>query len=146
MRKHFFMRKLLSLCLVLAAVAGLTLSGCSKKQPEVSGTSRVSEAPQVLGEGKTVFSFSWVDSDGTVSSYEIHTDETVVGTALLKLGLIEGENGAYGLYVKKVGGVEADYDKNQTYWSFYINGEYASSGVDVTEIDPEAEYSMVYTK
>ena len=55
-------------------------------------------------------------------------------------GLIAGEDGAYGLYVKTVNGVTLDYDADGMYWAFYVNGEYASSGVDATEAVSGAEY------
>ena len=55
---------------------------------------------------------------------------------LLKLGVIAGEDSDYGLYVKTVNGETADYDKDGAYWAFYVNGEYAMSGVDYTA--PEA--------
>ena len=61
-------------------------------------------------------------------------------------GLIEGEDGPYGLYVKKVNGIVADYDVDQSYWAFNINGEYAMTGVDVTDIVDGDTYSFVYTK
>ena len=57
-------------------------------------------------------------------------------------GLIEGEEGPYGLYVKVVNGIRADYDKDKVYWAFYINGDYAMSGVDVTEICAGDEYAL----
>ena len=47
-----------------------------------------------------------------------------------KLGLIEGESSAYGLYVKRVCGVLADYDVDATYWALYVNGESSMVGVD----------------
>ena len=65
-----------------------------------------------------------------------------MGAALQELELIEGEEGDYGLYVKSVNGIIADYDLNGTYWAFYINGEYAMSGVDVTEIEEGAAYAL----
>ena len=60
------------------------------------------------------------------------------------MGIIEGEQGPYGLYVKAVNGVYADYDTDGAYWAFYINGEYAETGVDMTEIDETAVYSFRY--
>lgn len=100
----------------------------------------------VLGEGATVFSFSVIDLEGNETKYEIHTDETTVGAALVALELVEGSEGEYGLYVTSVNGITADWDKDQTYWAFYIDGEYALTGVDATEIDAAAAYSMVLTK
>ena len=79
-------------------------------------------------------------------TFTIKTDKDTVGAALLEHSLIAGEEGAYGLYVKQVNGITADYDVDQTYWSFYINGEYAMTGVDTTEITEGATYRLEYTK
>ena len=51
-----------------------------------------------------------------------------------------GDEGEYGLYVKTVNGITADYDKDGAYWAFYVNGEYASSGVDSTPIAEGESY------
>jgi len=100
----------------------------------------------VKGSGATVFYFNVVDGDGNIQKFEIHTDKTVVGEALLSLGLIEGEDGPYGLYVKKVNGIIADYDTNGTYWAFYVGDEYGMTGVDLTEITPGATYAFKVSK
>ena len=91
-----------------------------------------------LGEGKTKFLFTVVDKDGVETAFEIHTDKEIVGEALLELGLIEGEEGDFGLFVKTVNGIVADYEVDKTYWAFYVNGEYAMSGVDTTTIEENA--------
>ena len=103
------------------------------------------EIASEIGEGTTVFSFTIVDGDSK-TEYRVRTDKTVVGDALMELGLIEGEEGPYGLYVKKVGGILADYEETGTYWAFYVNGEYATSGVDLTEIEPGAAYAFKVEK
>ena len=79
-------------------------------------------------------------------TFTIHTDKDTVGAALLEHDLISGEESMYGLYVKRVNGITADYDVDQSYWAFYVNGEYAMSGVDLTEIDESAEYKLEYAK
>ena len=76
----------------------------------------------------------------------VKTDKETVGAALLEHGLIAGEESQYGLYVKVVNGITADYDTDQTYWAFYINGEYATAGVDSTDITEGATYQLAYTK
>ena len=53
-----------------------------------------------------------------------------------------GEEGPYGIYVKAVNGIRADYDKDKVYWAFYVDGDYAVSGVDVTEIQAGSEYAL----
>ena len=136
-------------CIVLIAGMALITTGCgSKEESEVSAAASADVASQVtvLGEGTTVFQFSVVDLEGAEAKFEIHTDETTVGAALLNLGLIEGEEGPYGLYVMKVNGITAIYEEDGSYWAFYENGEYGMSGVDLTEIDPDVAYSFVQTK
>ncbi len=79
-------------------------------------------------------------------TFTVKTDKTTVGAALLEHGLIAGDDSEYGLYVKTVNGITADYDVDKSYWAFYINDEYAMTGVDSTEITEGATYSFVYTK
>ncbi len=79
-------------------------------------------------------------------TFTIKTDKKTVGEALLENDLIAGDDGAYGLYVKKVNGITADYDVDQSYWAFYINGEMAMTGVDMTDIDESATYRLEYSK
>ncbi len=83
--------------------------------------------------------------DQTVT-FTINTDKKTVGEALLEHKLIDGEEGPYGMYIKSVNGITADYDVDQSYWSFYVNGEYAMTGVDTTEIKEGAIYRLEYTK
>lgn len=97
-----------------------------------------------LGEGETSITVAVKVQDKTVT-FTINTDKTVVGDALIENNLVEGEEGAYGLYIKKVNGITADYSVDQSYWAFYIDGEYAMSGVDSTEISEGAVYELVYT-
>ena len=100
----------------------------------------------VLGEGSKSFEFSVVDLEGNETWFEIHTDEEIVGAALLAVELISGDEGPYGLYVKEVNGISADYDKDKTYWAFYVNDEYGTSGVDTTAIKEGDVYSFRIAK
>ena len=97
------------------------------------------------GEGATSFYFTVRNVDNTVTKFIIHTNKTTVGAALLELGLIEGEDSEYGLMVKSVNGILADWETEKAYWAFYINGEYAQTGVDSTQIVADAVYEMVKT-
>ena len=133
-------------CMVLIAAMALSMIGCGSKEEAQAPAAEGSADVQVVGEGATVFQFSVVDLEGNESQFEIHTDETTVGAALLKEGLIEGEEGPYGLYVMKVNGIEAIYEEDGSYWAFYENGEYGMTGVDLTDIDPQVAYSFVQTK
>ena len=115
-------------------------------QDDVQGENGSSADENVLGEGATVFTFVVVDAEGNEKTFEIHTDKTTVGEALLELKLIDGEDGDYGLYVKSVNGITADYNVDGTYWAFYINGEMAMTGVDSTNIEAGATYSLKVEK
>ena len=125
-----------------AGTEGQNVAGGTEKDSDAQGESGGETDATVLGEGATVFTFVVVDSEGNEKTFEIHTDKTTVGEALLELGLIEGEDGPYGLYVKSVNGNTLDYNKDGMYWSFYINDEYAMTGVDVTPITENEIYSF----
>lgn len=139
------------LCIMLIAAMTLCTTGCSDNkqnnnvettQQAQETTNNATEEGNVLGTGKTTFTFSVVDADGNEKVYEIHTDKTTVGDALLELELIDGDPGDYGLYVKTVDGITVDYAKDGKYWAFYVDGEYAQTGVDSTDITEGASYSF----
>jgi ABC-type Fe3+-hydroxamate transport system substrate-binding protein len=138
--------KCLSLFLgvVLIAAMALTTSGCGQtKNTLTTATTTVPNAQKtVRGEGKTVFDFNVVDAEGKTVAFEIHTDKATVGEALIAEGLIEGHETEYGLYVDSVNGIALDWDKDGKYWAFYIDGEYAMTGVDTTEITEGATYAF----
>lgn len=132
----------LILCVVLIAVTALIAVGCQEKSTKNDETA-VSE---VLGDGAVKFYFTVTDQDGKSEKFEINTDKEIVGDALQELGLISGEEGEYGLYVKIVNGIEADFNKDGTYWAFYINGNYAMSGIDSTKIEAGSTYTLKVEK
>ena len=147
--KKFFS---LLLCMMLTVAMAFSTTGCSRnnKESDVQTETQVEADAQtdatVLGEGQTVFTFNVTDADGNETNFEIHTDKETVGEALLELDLIAGEDSEYGLYVKTVNGITADYDKDQTYWAFYVNGEYAQTGVDSTNVTAGDTYSFKVEK
>ena len=146
-------KKLLSfiLCMTLIVAMALFTTGCNdstgNSTPSGTGTeanvqTNVQADPAQLGEGSTKFTFTVVDKEGNETQFEIHTDKETVGEALLELELIAGEESEYGLYVKTVNGITADYDKDGVYWAFYVNDEYAQTGVDATSITEGDSYSF----
>ena len=98
-----------------------------------------------FGQGATTVQVEVKAEDKSVT-FTIKTDKKTLGDALFEHGLIAGEEGAYGLYIKVVNGITADYDVDQSYWGFYKNGEYMMTGVDVTEIANGEHYELVYIK
>ena len=130
------MKKVFSaiLCMVLALTLCFGMVACGKKAPEATeATVATMVEGQTYGEGATAFTF-------TVT---IKTDEETVGAALVKLGLVSGSDSEYGLMVDTVNGITLDYNKDGKYWAFYINGEYATTGVDSTPVEADATYAFV---
>lgn len=151
-------KKRLSLILSMMLIVAMALNttACGDNNTKNQGTENNSEVSSswesetdtktVLGEGNTIFTFTVVDGEGNETVFEIHTNKTTVGDALLELELIAGEVSTYGLFVKTVNGITADYDTDGTYWGFYVNDEYATSGVDTTTITEGDSYSFKISK
>ena len=127
------------------AAAEETTAAAEETTAAAEETAAAAEAT-VLGEGQTAFTFVVTDVEGTETRYEIHTDKKTVGEALMDNELVSGTVGEWGLMVDTVNGIKLDYDKDGMYWAFYIDGEYAQTGVDATEIAADAVYSFVATK
>ena len=128
------------------AAAEETTAAAEETTAAAEETAAAAEDVTVLGEGETVFAFVVTDAEGKETHYEIHTDKKTVGEALMDAELVSGTVGEWGLMVDTVNGVKLDYNADGMYWAFYINGEYAQTGVDATEITADAVYSFVATK
>ena len=135
-------KRLLSLLLVFVLIAAAALTGCSGKPAETTAPPAETVPVTVLGEGSKAFDLSIVDKEGVNHLYRIHTDEEMVGFALIEHELIEGEQGQYGMYIKSVLGQVLDYETDKMYWAFYVNGEYAMTGVDLTPITEGTAYLL----
>ncbi len=164
--------KSMLLCMMLAMAMAITAVGCGSKTENTADTQKNTETAIVntestveteavaetesvdvamaqeiiLGEGSVKFTFIVVDADGNETNFVVSTDKETVGDALLELNLIEGDDSEYGLYVKTVNGITADYDTDGTYWAFYVNGEYASTGVDSTPVNEGDTYEFKVEK
>ena len=134
----------LVLCIVLIAATALFTIGCSDNKNDGEENLNSQVEVKELGEGETKFDFVVKDIDGNKTKFLIKTDEETVGGALIKLGLIEGDESEFGLYVKKVNGIVADYDK--TYWAFYVDGEYSMVGAESVKIEEGKVYSFEVSK
>ena len=121
-----------TLSLLLALVLVLSLTACGAKE----------EAPAASVSFKVIVT----DLDGNETAFEYTSAAASVGEALVAEGLIEGHETEYGLYIDTVNGITADWDADQTYWAFYINGEYATTGIDGTEITADTTYGLTLTK
>ena len=116
------MKKLVSILLVL--VLALSLAACAKAPTPTQVTE-----PSGQTEATLTFTFRMVNGE-TVEEKTVTTTKAKAGEALLEQGLIQGEEGPYGLYVKTVLDVTLAYDKDGAWWGVYVNGESSLVGVD----------------
>ena len=113
--------RIISVILAFCFIA--SIAGCASKEPDVVFDGELQE----VGSGAKSFALIVDDVAGNVLGYKVKTDKETVGEALFDLKMIDGEDGPYGLYIKSVCGIIADYNDGGKYWAFYVNGEYATS-------------------
>jgi len=140
--KNLIRKQFVGVLILLFAM--LLAVGCTANNTDsIENLQNVSETDKtVLGEGENSFILKVIDAEGKETLFDISTEKTIVGEALQELELISGDEGPYGLYVKTVNGITLDYDKDGKYWALYINGEYATSGIDKTEITENTVYTL----
>lgn len=128
------------LCLFAAALLVFNLAACSKqvnKEVDPSDKSTYSE----IGTGARSFYLDIIFEEHE-KHYKISTGQSNVGPALEELGLVEGHNGEYGLFIESVEGEKHVYEEDGKYWAFYEEGQYAVKSIDRTPIKNEALYAL----
>ena len=138
------LKKLLSILMITALLFAISSCGNSSAPADIWKDAQYSK-DTTLGNGDKTVTIK-VEAEDKSVVFTIKTDKKTVGEALLEHKLISGDEGPYGMYVKKVNGILADYDVDQTYWSFSKDGEYMTTGVDMTEFSDRDEFELVYTK
>ena len=137
-------RSVVLVALVLSFV--LCLVSCNEKiDAEGLWENATYRSDKEFGKGEKTVEVEVKVEEQSVT-FTIHTDADTLGAALLEHGLIAGEDGQFGIYVKTVNGILADYDVNKSYWGFYQNGEYLMSGVDTTAIVGGEHFEIIYSK
>lgn len=136
------LKKIVTLLLIFTML--LSFAACEKDTASLWDDALYT-TDTVLGEGTKTLTVKVTCEEKTVT-FTIKTDKETVGEALFENSLIEGDQGDYGLYVKKVNGIKADYDTDKAYWSFCQNGEYMMTGVDTTDFESGQSYELIYTK
>ena len=131
--------------LLLALVMCVSLVACADIEKTGAWETATYDRDTELGEGAKTVTVKVIADEQTLT-FIIHTDKETLGEALLEHKLIDGEEGPYGLYVKKVNGIVADYDADQTYWNFTKAGELMLVGVDSAEIADGEQYELTRTK
>ena len=133
------------LSVLLSILMVLTLCVACAAKPTGLWKDATYQKDTTLGKGDTTVTLVVTAEDKSVT-FTVKTDKKMLGDALLDAKLIEGDTTEYGLYVKKVNGITADYNVDQSYWALYIGEEYAMTGVDATPIEAGVTYGFTYTK
>ena len=125
------------------------LESCKhSKEADLRGTiaqqNAVYTQDKTFGNGEKTVMVTVITDDNSVK-FTLNTDKDTLGDALKEYGLIEGDNGSYGLYVKKVNGIRADYDSDKAYWAFFKDGSPLEAGVDSTQINSGDSFEIRYT-
>jgi len=149
------------LALLAAVLMLFTLAACTPKEnPEISGDASDSSSGEELagvwkdalytedksfGEGAKTITVK-VTADGRSVTFIVKTDKDNLGDALTEHGLLEGDQGPYGLYIKKVNGILADYDVDKTYWGISKSGVDLMTGADGEKISGGESYEFARKK
>lgn len=76
----------------------------------------------------------------------VRSDKDNLADILTESKLVEGDNGEYGLYIKKVNGVAADYETDNAYWGLSKDGTPTAVGASSVTIKDGEHYELIYTK
>lgn len=88
--------------------------------------------PQTQAGDKTVV-VEVVHGDGSSGEFTFETDDEYLGALLLNEELVQGDQGAYGLYITWVDGEKAD-DSLRQWWCITKGGQQVDTGADTTPI------------
>lgn len=131
--------------LLLVVIAILSFAACGKTEPGDLWADAIYTEDTALGTGACEFSLTVTAEDKSIT-LTVLSDEEYLGDALLALGVIEGTEGAYGLYIDKVNGILASWEADNAWWGVYVDGATATTGIDGIKIENGAQYELKYTK
>lgn len=103
-------------------------------------------APQTAEGAKSIM-IEVEDNAQTTYTYMVHTDAEYLIDAMkdAKKLTFSGYEGPYGLTLTTINGVTADWNKNNAFWSIYVNGEQGNYGVDTQSVNDGDYFKFEYT-
>lgn len=81
---------------------------------------------------------------GSATVHEFTTDAEFLADALVEEGIVEDNQGPYGLYILTAGGVTAK-EEDQEWWCITKNGESLTTGASETPIADGERYELTLT-
>jgi hypothetical protein len=145
-KKEMKKTKKLLMCLLALSLVAVVLVSCNNGVPkEGLWENATYTTDKEFGNGAKTVQVEVKAGEQSVT-FTVKTDKENLADALLEHGLVSGDDSAFGLYIKYVNGMRADYDKDQAYWGLTKNGETVLDGASsITELDG-AHYEFTYTK
>ena len=140
MKKQILSRVLLVL---LAILTLFTLAACADVDKTGDWETATYVRDTEFGKGAKTVTVKVV-ADGQELTFTLHTDKENLEDALVEHNLIDGDIEAYGMYIKMVNGIVADYDTDKTYWAITKSGE-MTMGAKATLISDGDCYEITKT-
>lgn len=99
-------------------------------------------------QGAKFITIEVVDNNANSTIYDIHTDVEYLRQAMEEADGLEfsGTESEYGMMVETVNGVTADWNVDQSYWGFFVNGDYSNYGIDTQPVTDGDVFRIVYSK
>ena len=107
---------------LLALLALATLVACADVEKTGDWETATYVRDTEFGKGAKTVTVKVV-ADGQELTFTLHTDKENLEDALVEHNLIDGDIDVYGMYIKMVNGIVADYDTDKTYWAITKSGE-----------------------
>ena len=136
---------IISLTLLMLIMSSLMIVSCVDKDGGGQGDMLYTE-DTTLGTGDTAFTLIVEHINDKKITFTINTNEAILSNALTGVGILQGHDSTYGLYIDSVNGVTHDFNVDQTYWAIYEGDEYAQTGIDGITIVNGATYKLVASK
>ena len=137
-------KKIISFLLFFALCICISACGGDTSQDDLwKDASYTNDA--AFGNGAKIIELE-VKAGNKSVTFTINTDADNLEDALTEHNIIDGDEGPYGIYIKKVNGITADYDVDQSYWSLSKNGEPLMSGASGVQLNGGEHFEFVYTK
>lgn len=99
-------------------------------------------------QGAKSITIEVVDNNANSIMYDVHTDAEYLRQAMEETDGLEfsGSESEYGMMVETVNGVTADWNVDQSYWGFYVNGDYCNYGIDAQPVADGDAFQIIYSK
>lgn len=95
-------------------------------------------------EGEKNITVTVVHGDASEKVFEYHTDEEYLAPVIISDGLVEGDEGEFGLFITTVDGETAD-DANEEWWCITQDGEPAQTSASELVIKDGDKFELTLT-